>query len=129
MYNIEKKSYGYKLTFEGFIQAEEMKNWAAECQKKLIGHSGSFGVFVDMRKLKPLPKDAQIHMQKGQKLFKEKGMVRSVVILDNATTKFQFKRIGKETGIYKWARYIDATELNWKQKGISWIKDGVDPDK
>ncbi|HMV41143.1 MAG TPA: hypothetical protein PK079_09135 [Leptospiraceae bacterium] len=60
-----------------------------------------------MRTLKPLPPESQIHMQEGQKLYKEKGMVRSVVILANTITKLQFKRIAQETGIYQWERYID----------------------
>jgi hypothetical protein len=69
---------------------------------------GGFGVFVDMRTLKPLPEDAQKVMEEGQKLFKQKGMTRSVVIVTGALTKMQFKRIAQETGIYEWERYIDS---------------------
>jgi len=54
-----------------------------------------------MRTLQPLPADAQTLMRDGQKLYKEKGMVRSVVILDNVITYMQFLRIGKEMGIYE----------------------------
>ncbi|OEU57610.1 MAG: hypothetical protein BA871_10695 [Desulfuromonadales bacterium C00003096] len=69
-------------------------------------------------------------MQDGQKLYKEKGMVRSVVILDNVITKMQFRRIGKETGIYEWERYIDASSVaDWEKIGIDWLSKGIDPDK
>jgi hypothetical protein len=130
MYKIEKKAFGVFLYFEGFIQAAEMGKWVAE-SKSFAGSLGSsFGVFVDMRNLKPLPPDSQEVMQEGQKLFKEKGMVRSVVVLDNAITTLQFKRIAKETGIYQWERYIDASQnANWQKVGEDWLISGTDPDK
>lgn len=130
MYKIEKNNYGYKLTFGGFIQADEMKAWLDESRKTLDTTTNNFGVFVDMRSLKPLPQDAQIHMQEGQKLYKQKGMVRSVVILNDVITTMQFKRIANETGIYEWERYINASSVaDWEKIGIDWITKGIDPDK
>ncbi len=130
MYNIKKETYGYKLTFEGFIQDDEMKRWVDESKKALATAPSEFGVFVDMRNLKPLPKNAQPHMQEGQKLYKTNGMVRSVVILANVITTMQFKRIAKETGIYEWERYVDASSTpNWERVGMDWIRKGIDPDK
>jgi len=130
MYKIEKQTYGFKLTFGGFIKSDEMEKWVEESKGALATQSGSFGVFVDMRDLKPLPADSQAHMQTGQKLYKQKGMQRSVVILNSAVTTMQFKRIGKETGIYEWERYIDASTIaNWEVKGIAWLENGTDPDK
>ena len=129
MYSIEKKDYGFKLTFGDFIQKEEMSKWVEEAKAALVGQTGEFGVFVDMRELKPLPKDAVEVIQEGQKAFKEKGMVRSVVILANPVTTLQFKDIGKKTGIYQWERYIDASSVSdWEAVGIAWIKDAKDPD-
>ncbi len=130
MYQLEKKEYGFKISFGDFIKAEEMSNWAAEAKKMLMMPLKDCGVFVDMRLLKPLPSDSQKIMQEGQKLFKQKGMNRSVVILNSATLTLQFKSIAKETGIYNWERYIDATKtINWEKVGVDWIKNGIDPDK
>lgn len=130
MYLIEKKDYGVKLTFGGFIAKEELAKWVAESEKIVITLPAKFGVFVDMRELKPLPHDAQPEMQKGQKLYKASGMERSVVILDNLITSMQFKRIAQETGIYQWERYIDASSKpDWEEIGRKWIIDAVDPDK
>jgi len=57
-------------------------------------------------------------------------MSKSVVILANTVTKMQFKRIGKETGIYQWERYIDeVSNPNWEKAGVDWIQNGIDPDK
>lgn len=126
MYKIEKTGYGAKLTFSGLIKADEMEKWRDEFKAVLPAK----GVFVDMRDLKPLPKESQSIMEDGQKLGKKKGMQRSVVILNSSLIKMQFTRIGKETGIYEWERYIDASSVpNWEQVGIDWLVDGVDPDK
>jgi hypothetical protein len=129
MYKIEKKDFGVKLTFGDFIKVEEMTNWLNESKKVLDSISGDYSVFVDMRTLKPLPKEAQVVMEEGQKMYKQRGMIRSVVILDSSLTTVQFKRIAKETGIYEWERYIDASSTpNWEEVGRLWIVDGIDPD-
>ncbi len=130
MFNIEEKDYGYKLTFSHVVKADEMERWVEESKRKLANQSGQFGVFVDMRNLKPLDEAAQQKMEEGQKTFKQKGMQRSVVILDSALLTMQFKRIAKETGIYEWERYINASVTpNWEEVGINWIAKGIDPDK
>ncbi len=129
MYKIEKMDFGYKLTFDGFIKGEEMLRWVEESKNTLESAPSEFGIMVDMRSLKPLPDNSQTAMQEGQKLYKQKGMQRSVVIVDKAVTKIQFKRIAQETGIYEWERYIDSSsESNWEKVGIDWIANSIDPD-
>ncbi|MEN8122374.1 MAG: hypothetical protein ABFS35_18660 [Bacteroidota bacterium] len=129
MYKIDKKEYGFHLVFSDFIKADEMKRWVDDSTKALTTANGNFGVFIDMRTLKPLLPDAQEYMQQGQKLFKQKGMQRSVVILNNTITTMQFKRIARQTGIYEWERYLDASKItNWEKVGIDWLKNGTDPD-
>ena len=130
MHKVEKTGYGYKLTFADFVKPEEMKQWLEDSKKALSSPPKEFGVFVDMRTLKPLTPDAQAVMEEGQKLFKLKGMSRSVVILANSVLTMQFKRIAKETGIYQWERYIDAnSNPKWEQAGVDWLVKGTDPDK
>lgn len=130
MYQIEKKPYGFKLTFSGFMKADEMKQWKEESARHLATQKGAFGVMVDMRTLKPLPPDAQEAMVEGQKIYKGKGMTRSAVILESAVTTAQFRRLAKESGIYAWERYLSAPDTpNWEHTGEAWITRGVDPDK
>ena len=129
MHKIEKKSYGFKLTFGDSITADEMNEWVEESKRALVGKSGRFGVFVDMRTLKPLASATQEVMKKGQKLYKDKGLERSVVILNSPTLTMQFKRIAKETGIYQWERYVDASSHpDWEKTALNWIEKGVDMD-
>ncbi len=130
MNNIEVKNYGFKLVFTGQIKAEEMQEWVEKSKKKLLNSPREFGVLIDMRTLKPLAPETQAHMIEGQKLYKQKGLKRSAVVINSATTKIQFKRMAKDTGIYEWERYIDAsTTPDWEKVGESWIKDSIDPDK
>ncbi|HRP02252.1 MAG TPA: hypothetical protein PLE30_06340 [Candidatus Kapabacteria bacterium] len=130
MYKIEKVDYGFKLTFGDVIKPEEMLNWVNESKKVLLGASHSFGVLVDMRTLKPLSAEAQNYMHDGQKLYKQKGLTRSAVILANSVLKIQFKRLAQESGIYQWERYFDATaDKNWESASVAWLKTGKDPDK
>ncbi|MBN2415517.1 hypothetical protein JXO52_06730 [bacterium] len=111
------------------MRGEEMKAWVDDSKKELADAPEAFGVFVDMRTLKPISVDAQVQMQEGQQLYKAKGMVRSVVIVDSAVTKMQFKRIAIRTGIDEWERYIDASaNPDWHKAGMAWINDAIDPD-
>ena len=129
MYKIEKKGYGYKLTFADQISKDEMTAWVQESEKALAAAPAKFGVFVDMRTLKPLAADAKAEMEKGQILYKQKGMERSVVILASAMLTLQFKQIAKQSGIYQWERYIsEADDPDWEKTGEAWLISAKDPD-
>jgi len=129
MYTIEKTDFGYRLTFGGRILADEMSLWVQESEEALAKQRPGFHVFVDMRSLRPISADAQVQMQRGQRLYKEKGMERSVVILSDPTLERQFQRIAKQTGILLWERYVDATRVpNWEQVGMDWLVEGKEPE-
>jgi len=128
MYKIEKKTSGYVLTFAGVINAHEMKQWYDDSRLKLANEtSKSFGVIIDMVNLKPLDAETSNIMKNGQKLYKEKGMARSAVILSTSELCGQFKAIASMSGISSTERYIDASkEPNPIAKAIKWVKEGVD---
>lgn len=129
MYQIEKRDFGYHITFSGYIRGSEMQEWVEASQKALVGSSKDFGVLVDMRELKPLPHESQGPMEEGQRYYRSKGMARSAVVVDSRVTKMQFQRIANETGIAQWERYIDASSTpDWEKKARSWLTDAVDPD-
>jgi len=67
-------------------------------------------------------------MAETQALYKQKGMQRSAVVLDNALTTTQFRRIAKESGIDAWERYIDANLTpKWSEAAVKWVRDGIEP--
>jgi hypothetical protein len=130
MYRIEKMNWGYRLTFGGSCPVEEIAEWLEESRKILDDQEEEFFVFVDMRTIIPLSREAQVHMQEGQKLYKQRGMLRSVVILSSPVVAAQFQRIAGETGIGRWERYIDAsTAPDWEEVGMNWLFKAVDLEK
>ena len=129
MTNIEKKDYGFKLTFAGSISQDEMASWVSDSKNTLASQTSEFGILVDMRELSPLTPGAKDVMQTGQKLYKDKGMKRSAVIVSQGFISTQFKMIAQQTGIYEWERYIDASaNSNWENIATNWITNGKDPD-
>jgi hypothetical protein len=128
MYKIEKKSWGYGLVFGGNMNADEAAQWYREWAEVLKDQIGPFSVFVDMRTLIPVSKEAVEPLAEGQSLARQCGMIRSVVIVQNPATASQFKRIAGNSGINQWERYIDATTVaDWEDKGMNWILQGIDP--
>ena len=129
MYKIEKLNFGYKLNFGEFILKEEMGKWYNESVEILKTSPASYGVLIDMRTLKPLPSESQSVLQEGQKKYKECGMVRSAVILNNPLINIQFKCLAKKTCVYEWERYIDTSvSPDWEKLAIDWIEKEIDPD-
>ena len=125
MYKIEKRPSGYLLTFSGTIDATEMQRWQIESKTKLaLETSKSFGVIIDMRDLQPLSKDASKIMIEGQKPYKQTGMKKSAVILNNAEICTQFKNLALQSGIFTTEKYIDGSKHGQKaiEMAINWVK-------
>jgi hypothetical protein len=129
MYKIEKLAFGYKLTFAGSISESEIQQWYDESVTQLASAPSKYGVLIDMRTIQALVPGARDIMMKGQQLYKSKGMERSAVIVNSAITKMQFTRLARESGIYEWERYIDASGVSdCENVGIAWIQKAQDPD-
>ena len=125
MYSIEKTEYGVKLIFKGFIKRDEIDKWYDESMEFLKTLQPGFDIIVDMRDLKPLPRESQDTMNQGQMMYMQSGMRRAAVILDNATTTMQFKRLGKEVGILDKVYYLNASQYDdWKKPAFKWLNEG-----
>jgi hypothetical protein len=130
MYKIEKKEWGFWLTFSGKLSLDEINDWYKESQNLLVSEKNKFSVLIDMRTLEPLSEDIQLIIKDGQRLYRLKGMIRSAVILSNQFLTMQFKRIAIETWIYNQERYINADKNPaWEKQAIDWILSGIEPDK
>lgn len=130
MYKIESRPSGFILTFGGLMSLSEMEEWYSDSVQALAKAPSTFGVIIDMRTLAPLPQDAQARMVQGQQMYKNRGMERSCVVVNNAVTAAQFKRLAQQSGIYAFERYIDASaHANWSDLAIAWVNNAVDPDK
>ena len=128
MYKIEKTDLGFQLNFGGDMTEAELQTWYEESAGVLAEMNLPFGVIIDMRTLAPLPIGAQTVMIKGQAMYRSCGMQRSCVILEDAITTIQFMRLARQSGIFKYERYIDASvQKDWRQVARSWVRDAVAP--
>ena len=128
MYSIQKKNYGYFLTFSGLVSPDEMNRWFEDCKKELVQSPDEFVVFVDMRELAPLEQEAMDTITQGQKMFKRHGMMRSVVVVEKPVVNLQFVKISKLSGIHDNERVLDLmTSPNWEEAGMNWILHGIEP--
>jgi hypothetical protein len=128
MYRIEKTDYGFRLEFEGFIQADEMRAWFEECKKLLEDAPKGFHVMANMRKMKTLPPDAKKILEEGQRYFASKGGIRSAVIASDVITKEQQRNIGVRSGVAEFEQYIDGSQPDWEQKALDWLKNRIPPE-
>ena len=129
MYRIEIRDFGYKLTFGDVVTGDEMKKWWDDSVGTLADGPDSFHVFVDMRSVETMSRLAQQRLEEGQKHYKQRGMVRSVVILSRAVIKRQLEILAKASGIYEWERYIDASNTpDWEERAMAWLLNAIEPD-
>ena len=128
MYKIDKTDLGFNLTFGGDMTKDEIEKWYTESEQALSGQQSPFGVIIDMRTLAPLPVEAQEIMVRGQSMYRSRGMERSCVILDDAITTIQFMRLARKSGIFKFERYINASEhRDWLARARNWVRHAIAP--
>ncbi len=128
MYKIEKTEYGFRLEFEGFIQADEMREWYEDSKKACESVSEDFKVMVDMRSMKTLPPDAKKILEEGQRYYVEKGGIGSAVVVSNVITKEQQRNLGAKSGVGEREVYIDGSQPDWEEKALNWLLHGVSPE-
>ena len=127
MYSITEQKFGFRITFSKVIEEREIVEWYRESEERLSsGIVKPFCVMVDMRSVKTVSPVIKSFIIKGQKLYHEKGMCRSVVIADDPMMMKQLKLAAKTSGIYKEERYIDVRrKANWVNVALLWIREGV----
>jgi hypothetical protein len=130
VYKIERTDIGFKLTFGGTVTKADMQPWFEESKEALNHCKKPFGVIVDMRSLELLTPDVQAEIVKGQRLYRDRGLERSAVILRDPIVTIQFMRLAKKSGVYKYERYIDASsDAQWEKHSEAWVRSGIDPDR
>ena len=73
--------------------------------------------------------NALLELLKEAILFcKKVGMERNAVVLNSAIATLQARRLGKETGTDRWARYIDASHPDWEKIALDWLVSAKDPE-
>jgi len=129
VYRIERRPWGVWLAFSGRMSDGEIQDWMRESREVLEEIPRPFSVVVDLRALSPLVPEVQFLLVEGQRLYRERGMVRSAVLLEGPIVLRQFQRIAEQSGIRDGERYIDASRHpDPEALAIAWARDGTDPD-
>jgi len=128
-YALEEMPFGFRVTIAGRVTRADAVQALKESREALSVCKKPFGVLVDIRTLKPMADDVQAIVDETQRLFRKSGLERSAVVLASAVMTMQFRRIAKDTGVYRHERYVDASKhADWEKIALAWIRDAADPD-
>ena len=100
----------YNIRLEGFLSVTEMEDLKKQAEKLLRSPAANFRVLSDIRGFKPATPEVQEIMKSIQKMFKECGLKKVALLVDNALTKMQLKRLHGETGIRGTDEFFSADE-------------------
>lgn len=129
MYTIKNTTYGIRMNFDGVVAPDELDRCYKETQSVVKNANPGFGLFLDLHKATQVPTRTPEFVNQNQQFYKTNGMNRSVCVLDNPVTAKQYTLYAKETGQYKYERFIDASHnQNWETAAENWIVQGIDPD-
>jgi hypothetical protein len=128
MQRVRATDYGVEIVFGGPLSREETAELLAELHRELP-RSRRFGVLVDSRQSRAYSAREQEAFRRGILLCAERGMERSVVVVDSQISALQARRLGKETGTLAWTRYIDARRHpDWQRIAEDWLLRAIDPE-
>ncbi|RKG79886.1 hypothetical protein [Corallococcus terminator] len=126
-----RTEYGFRMNGSGYITPAEAKAWFEDLRMKVAVKKGrAFGLLVDIRGQKANPPETQEIIKTAMGWLKQNGMARSTVVLDSTVARLMMVRMAKQSGVYEWERYIDASkDPDWEHKAIDWIVNGAEPSK
>ena len=128
MHRIDETAYGYRITFDGFLERDAVGSLLDQMKRTVRPHAGGFSVLVDMRSSPAFPAESQEILKQAIAVCREAGMVKNAVVLNSAIATLQARRIAHETGIDDRTRYFDASSSSgWEQEAIGWMVDGLEP--
>jgi hypothetical protein len=129
MQRVWATDYGVLIAFGGPLTREEAEELVAELDRKLPGPGAQIGLLVDSRGARAYSAQAQEVFRRGILLCQERGVERSVVVLDSPVAMLQAKRLAKEADTLASTRYIDAgSHSDWQQLARDWLLHAIDPD-
>ena len=125
----EETSYGYRSTIADPVSLDELRAWVADVDLLTRGRQ-TFGQLIDVRRRERLSGD---HEQQGiiqdqMTLVKERGLLRSCVVVANRQVALKIKQLAFATSVYEWERYLDGADPDWEQLAVDWIVRGIDPE-
>lgn len=128
MYENEPTAYGYRMTFGGFMDKEEMEAWASEVRTSLARTPAVWHCYVDMRQLRTMSEEGQRLMSEVKRDCHDQGLRRVATLVESPTVRLQFEQMSDGTGGSEMDRYLDTQTTDApEQAAVEWVRDGVEP--
>jgi hypothetical protein len=128
MYETTQTTYGYRMVFGEFIDADEMHEWARAVRGSLDGDLGArWHCLVDMRDLQAMSQSARTLMSEVKTECHDSGLDRVVTVVEDTTTRLEFQQMSRGTGGTA-ERFIATSEQSAPMDAAeAWVTDGVEP--
>jgi anti-anti-sigma regulatory factor len=127
MYENRQTEYGFKMNFSGFIDDQEMEEWADEVARAHPSTPAEWHCYVDMRDLETMSETGQQRMAEIKSECHNEGLTRVAVLVESPTVRLQFEQMSDGTGGSERDRYLDAkTTDKPEQTAVQWVSDGID---
>lgn len=126
---VQATHYGLRSTVWDPITPEEEQSWLASVKAMVPQLDPFYGQLVDLRRLRVDALTDPNLVKSAMEFVLAHGLQRSAVIVDDPVIAMHTKRLSWETGVYRWERYLDASEEpDWERVALDWIDHAIDPD-
>ncbi|MFT4920994.1 MAG: hypothetical protein ACI8XM_000186 [Haloarculaceae archaeon] len=129
MHEVEQAAFGLRLTLDGYIDEEEMKEYDEKVRAGADEQAGSFGVIADMRGATAMPEGSERTLKEMMAYCDEQGLERAAGVFESTTTAMQTQQVAENVNHADGnAIFIDASERDdWESLANEWVRDGVKP--
>lgn len=130
MIDIERTSYGFRLTLAGKVTIEQATQMKVEVAALVATFKPPFGIVADTREVIPLAPAVKNLFLEAELIAKEAGLDRSAVVIQSPVVKSQAEQLSFLSQINSTQRIINAfTTVNWEEVALAWVVDGIEPSR
>lgn len=122
-------AYGYHVIISDPLTLEEATEWTEQTRETVSQRNSEFVAFFDLRKFTIVPPECKDVIEELERYCIDRGLKRTVMIVNDELTAGQLKVSAQRTGAYAWERQIDASaNPDWENVAMDWLLHGTDPD-
>jgi hypothetical protein len=128
MYKIEKKSYGFHITFSGLMSETEAVQFKSEVMSILPSLKQPWSSVIDLRTWIPAEPEVLILLRQVEQLSRNHSLLRRAIIANSPVIRVQAAQLSFSSEKNKLERFIDASKVDdWEERAIGWAAHGIEP--
>ncbi|MCB1144087.1 MAG: methyl-accepting chemotaxis protein [Leptospiraceae bacterium] len=131
MYTIELTNFGFRIILSGSLTPDELDRWISDSEARVKENTlQNFHVFLDLKEISNLDESLIKHIERFQRVFRSKGMIRSAIIVNSFQNKKILQKIFKKSQFAKFNRIIDSNKNPyWEEGALNWLIREIDPNR